>query len=357
MHAIDFLNSDVLDLPKTRTEVDFEKYVSQVLDAYLAELEKVRPTDFISKNVAAKMELVTKVCAKLKEAINQFLRGYPFRAYQCIESAINELGAHFNQFFPQKDMTKELRSLYRMCTDTSKSVSRGRVFHCPFELRHRVGTQRYSIPGLPCLYFGGSSLVCWRELREPSMGEVHISRFGVVEGTELNIVNLAYRPALMAAMISSNLKEVNAEGGLSALAISYAACWPILAVCAVRRLHDGPFAPEYIVPQMLLQWVCDTKQYHGIRFFSTRTEEFFDDPKTGVNYVFPARTTPGSGYCAELSKMFQLTDPLSWNDAVSARATGIAVPRYKIRGNPIAEHEKNFGHVESVLDALNLKSV
>src|SRR4030095_1031736 len=254
MHVIEFLKSDVLDLPKSRKEVDFEQYVSQILDAYVVELVKVRPTDFISKNVAAKMELFTIVCTKIKEAINQFLRGYPFRAYQCLENAIDNLGAHFNQFFPPKDMAKELRSLYRMCSDPSNLVGRGRLFHCPFELRHLVGTQRYSIPGLPCLYFCGSSFVCWRELREPPMRQVHISRFGVADAVELNVVNLAYRPALMAAMVYANLKEVNAEGGLSALAVSFAACWPILAVCAGRRVHDGTFAPEYIVPQMLFEW-------------------------------------------------------------------------------------------------------
>jgi hypothetical protein len=357
MHAVELLNSDILDLPKARTDLDFERYVAAMLDAYLGELSKVRPLDFISQNIRLKHGLVEEVIGDIKLAINQYLRGYPYRAYELLARLINKLGAHFNQFFPPKDVAKELSSLYRMCTNKAASVGRDRLFHCPFELRHRVGTQRYSIPGLPCLYFGGSSFICWREIREPSKGEVHISRFAVTEGTELKVVNLAYRPALMAAMVNANLPEVNKEGQLSALAISYVTCWPLLAVCAIRRLHDGPFAPEYIVPQMLLQWISDTKAFHGIRFFSTRTEEFFDDPKTGVNYVFPARTTPANGYCDELRKIFKLTAPIGWNDATRQEAKLIALPRYKIRQNPIAELESTYGHVESVLDSLDLDFV
>ncbi len=357
MHVIDLLNSDVLDLPKTRDDDDFEKYVSNLLGAYLLELERVEPDDFISKNVRAKHALAEAVCADLKESVHHFLRGHPYPAYTSLTRATDKLGAHLDRFFPQKDMSKELRSLYRMCVSAEKSVSRKRLFHCPFELRHHVGTQRYSIPGLPCLYLGGSSLVCWREIREPAFEGVWISRFGVAHGVELRVVNLAYRPALMAAMVNANLQEVNRESGLSALVISYAACWPLMAVCAIRRLHDGPFAPEYMIPQMLLQWICDSKKFDGIRFFSTRTEEFFDDPKSGVNYVFPARTTPAKGFCSELTAMFVLSEPTRWNDALGTTPTAIVAARYKIRGNPDVELEKDFGRVESVLDSLPLDSV
>jgi hypothetical protein len=358
VHAIDFLASPVLELPKTRDDSDFERYIAQMLEGYLAELNNVRPDDFISQHLRATYGLAEVVCAGLRDSINRFLRGYPFRAYEALTETISNLGAHFDQFFPAKDVAGELKSLYRMCADSSAGVGKGRLFHCPFELRHKVGTQRYSIPGLPCLYFGGSTLVCWREIREPSFGEIHVSRFGVADGVQLNVVNLAYRPTLMAAMLQANLSKANQKGSVADFVISYAACWPLMAVCAIRRLHDGSFAPEYTVPQMLLQWVSDTKKYHGIRFFSTRTEEYFDDPKTGANYVFPARTTPASGVCTELATMFELTEPLRWDDARARPATGVvATPRYKIRGNPIPELERDFGHVESVLESLPLSFV
>ena len=41
------------------------------------------------------------------------------------------------------------------------------MFHIKYELRGKVQTQRCSFPGLPCLYLGCSSYVCWLELNRP----------------------------------------------------------------------------------------------------------------------------------------------------------------------------------------------
>lgn len=32
----------------------------------------------------------------------------------------------------------------------------------------------------------------------------------------------------------------------------------------------GPFVPEFIIPQLLLQWVAQEEQIDGIRYFSVR---------------------------------------------------------------------------------------
>ncbi len=55
--------------------------------------------------------------------------------------------------------------------------------------------------------------------------------------------------------------------------------------------------------------------------------------------------------------MFNLTEPLRWDDALARAATAILPPRYKIRGSPVTEFEKTFGHVESVLESLPLDYV
>lgn len=353
MHAIDFLNSDVLDLPKTRDDADIQRYVAHILDAYLLELGRVQPIDSVSRNIRSKYGLAETVIADLKTCLQQGIEKDSEGAYQTLVDAISKLGAHFNQFFPSTDISRELRFLYRMAYVAEGPVGKERLFHCPFDKRQAIQPQRYSVGGLPCLYFGGSSYLCWKEIREPDKDRVFISRFEVAPNIALRVVNLAYRPALMAAMVNSNLDEVNREEGLGALAISYAACWPLMAVCAIRRPEDDSDAFEYIVPQLLLRWVVATRQYDGIRFFSTRITDFFDDPKTSANYVFPAKTNPSSGYCTELARMFKLTDPIRWPDAVAGMPQMLATSiRYKERGNPIADLETEFGRAESVLDDL-----
>jgi hypothetical protein len=90
----------------------------------------------------------------------------------------------------------------------------------------------------------------------------------------------------------------------------YILAWPLIVACSIKTGNkDSSFHPQYLVPQMLLQWVCDEQKVDGIRYFSTRT------PRGGFpyyNFAFPARVIKSEGRCAHLQKKFTLTDPISW---------------------------------------------
>jgi hypothetical protein len=74
----------------------------------------------------------------------------------------------------------------------------------------------------------------------------------------------------------------------------------------------GPFVPEYILPQILLQWVIQQPNLDGIRYFSARS------PSKGLqflghsNSVFPVREVAPEGQCAYLKEKFTLTEPILW---------------------------------------------
>ncbi len=293
MNAIQFFKSPVLDLPKTRND-DIQRYASRMFDDYLAELSRVDDPEFISTNVRGKYELAREVSTDLKTLLDQHFGGDKDGAYATLKKVTGALGKHFEQFLPPDEKSRELHSLYRMAVETKYVADRKRLFHPPFDHPEWITSQRYSVEGLPCLYFGGSSYLCWRELREPAEDHLYISRFMVAPDVELRVVNLAYRPDLIARYIA-NMPDAHRVSGLSALIIAYAAIWPIMSLCALKRPQDDNEFKEYVVPQMLLKWVVETKQFDGIRYFSTRTDEIFDDPKATVNYVFPARTRPAAG--------------------------------------------------------------
>ena len=92
--------------------------------------------------------------------------------------------------------------------------------------------------------------------------------------------------------------------------------------------------------------------HHGIRYFSTHYSEYPDDPKTYMNYVFPARTNPTAGYCTDLCELFELTDPVSWPQAKAAPAAGVKRPRYKTREILDDALEAEFGRAEDGLLSL-----
>lgn len=46
--------------------------------------------------------------------------------------------------------------------------------------------------------------------------------------------------------------------------------WPLIAACSIKVKHrEDSFKPEYIVPQLLLQWIRNNQEIDGIRFSST----------------------------------------------------------------------------------------
>ncbi len=62
------------------------------------------------------------------------------------------------------------------------------MLHIPFCNRELVSTQRFSVPGVPCLYLGTTSYVCWLEMDKPQDNIFNVSAFELPEN--LNILNL-----------------------------------------------------------------------------------------------------------------------------------------------------------------------
>ena len=101
---------------------------------------------------------------------------------------------------------------------------------------------------------------------------------------------------------------------------SYLLWYPLIASCSyIRTDKKDPFAAEYIIPQLLMQWVrneiCikendDYDELVGIRYFSCASVKASD---MGFNYVFPTSGNPISAnlpYCSVLAKSFRLTNPV-----------------------------------------------
>ena len=113
----------------------------------------------------------------------------------------------------------------------------------------------------------------------------------------------------------SAMGQRDANPHLEQFIIDYAACWPLIAASSIKVRHDGkPFIHEYIVPQMILQWLMGQDECEGIRYFSTRFLPDEDSVRRVANYVFPALhgAGPQTGYSARLKDCFELSDPVLW---------------------------------------------
>ncbi len=111
---------------------------------------------------------------KILEIIEKYFNGHSGKAYDEFKNLLDSSDCNIcgliscpvdkdHVYFP-------FSNLYRLrSTDEDLSDNPLGLFHVPYSLRERIGTERYSIPGFPCLYLGGSIGLCWHECNQPSL--------------------------------------------------------------------------------------------------------------------------------------------------------------------------------------------
>ena len=95
----------------------------------------------------------------------------------------------------------------------------------------------------------------------------------------------------------------------------YFMTWSLIAACSIKVKHrNAPFKPEYIIPQLLLEWVTQEPTVHGIRYNSIQTTHQQNSVLEGdfSNLVIPVKENAKSGYCTQLIKLFRISEPVSW---------------------------------------------
>ena len=166
----------------------------------------------------------------------------------------------------------------------------GDIFHVPFELRHNIDSNRYSIPGYPTLYLSNSIFLAYKELGEPDYNNLYVSKFYHIKysnhsGTLLDMTN---KPLYDTVEFK----------------FKFLARWILTMACSVKvGFPDSPFKPEYILPQIIFQWVKNNiniglRKVIGVKYSSTK----IIDSKEGFyggfyNTAIPIHHSNKNGYC------------------------------------------------------------
>jgi hypothetical protein len=183
MNLTEFFQSPIASLPGAGFEASdktFDRFLTERFTSYVSqirELDDAENSGICSKVIASITE-IDHLSSCVAEATRQYLEGYPHLAYQAIvkslqiaelEKMISEISS-FDPAAPSPSFDFFLEAtlhptLYRMrenkALTASGQIDRKQIFHVPFEKRRLVQNQRYSIAGLPCLYFGSSLWICW----------------------------------------------------------------------------------------------------------------------------------------------------------------------------------------------------
>ena len=120
------------------------------------------------------------------------------------------------------------------------------MFHIPFELRYKVSDQRFSYPGLPCLYFGESVEVCCAEL-DCWNDDLNVAEYKANLSAPCNVFDLYFFESYcFDSLTHSQFKQ-------------FLLLWPLVACCSFRfsNSKEMRYRQDYIIPQFLLEIIID----------------------------------------------------------------------------------------------------
>lgn len=96
MDIIDFFNDDILELPKQRFDGDFEDYLQNIFDAYLAWASQLTGNNRVVQGVNATMPQITALCQEVRAAVAAYLEGFPHGAYEHLSRGIQAIRPHLD---------------------------------------------------------------------------------------------------------------------------------------------------------------------------------------------------------------------------------------------------------------------
>ncbi|ECU8051288.1 hypothetical protein A8D40_002403 [Salmonella enterica subsp. enterica serovar Barranquilla] len=289
------------------------------LKEYLTNNDKI-----LAHRVRSRLKVIQSLQDGIINCLECFLTGDIKSAYDCFELMLKPqfISRHIkNICIPLTEMCNSQRPLFRVRKSDRPLSTRKDIFHIPFNQRHLVRAQRYSVAGLPCLYLGTSLYICWREMDKPDFDKLYISSFITdKEDDKSLLLNLSadflYKTRLF-------LKRKNApkpiEKYSTSTMLSYLALWPLILACNYLKKHnDASFIQEYIIPNLLMQWISrdiNNNNIIGIAYRSTKLPANTDSRK-GINVVLPPKARyediKGYDFCPVLSDKFKFTPPVSW---------------------------------------------
>jgi hypothetical protein len=316
------LNNEIFDFP-LRPASYFPEYIYNTISKYINLLESI--DDEYQGLILKNLDNIKKSCLATIEITDSVFKGNTANAYSQFSTLIENLEQYL--LYPNNNVIKQNPSyLFKARRYMENDFNLTDMFHVPFEKRYTINSSRFSLPGVPCLYLSNSIYTCWEELDRPSFSQMAVSRYEM-KGKNFKFLDLDNKIVFLRSSFSIRNKENKSQipeeqivsleklfiYGLTRFINSY----PLVCACYVKVFNKGAhFKPEYIFPQMLMQWIMTKEDIDGIKYFSTKVNQSsysLHNLEGFTNFAIPVRSVEKSGHCKILSKSFGLTEPITWD--------------------------------------------
>lgn len=330
------MSNPQLFLPKRWDGRNFEEELNSLFSIYLHEIISLREQAMNHPGISNDgYHEILSICSAIKECVHAYHCGFPTQAYSILESTMEQLMYTPLDIYQKTGQLEELQDdslfLYRVRkTNGGAKYSRKEIFHVPANHRSLVSTCRYSIAGYPSLYLSTSLDLAVEEIGA-SANQCIASRFKLnrsLSSIDLTVLELGIKPQDFISSEENN-RDRNQRLYSSSISLNspyvrnaYLKWYPVIAACSfIRANRSTPFASEYIVPQLLMQWIrinTHRNRLMGLRYFSCASMKASD---AGFDYVFPTSNWDYEGnYCTVLRDAFQVTEPVYIKDYTNSRS-------------------------------------
>jgi hypothetical protein len=247
------------------------------------------------------IDKINKLNKVIIETVKLYYKGKILKASDLLFTELDKL--LFDDIKSISSINKNT-SYYRCRKDEGRHFKASDLFHIAFQERHIVSTNRYSVPGFPALYLGDTTYVCWEEFNKFRIRDLWFTRLENQNNLEIFQIQRIEDFLL-------ELESVNPDLKLTFL-LRYLITFPLSLACTIRVKHtNGSFKPEYIISQMLSEYVSMKDEIDGIKFPSTKVNYSSLEKTKAYNYVFPVKNISDFGYCPRLTSLFFTTEPTS----------------------------------------------
>ena len=279
-------------LLEPKEEKNFSLHMQSLLRGYLEAFMDIDDSCF-KEGAIGKANLkgrIQEVCQSIVECLNLYSRA---KLDDCISKMRDIL--NLDVFCTYVLDTDSVWYRSRMVDGKERVLKAKDMFHVPFELVRKIGNNRFSISGYPCLYLSNTIWACWEEMKEPGMEDFCTSLLKPTREIELLDLRLPI------ADYNQEMEKV-----LCSL--------PLIIACSIEvEYPDDPFKPEYAIPQIVMLALVNHPRFQVCSFTSTKKIDNFDWPDDLLtNVAMPVRCVSETGLCPKLSDCFLITDSINY---------------------------------------------
>ena len=203
------------------------------------------------------------------------------------------------------------------------------LFHIPFDKRSLMSNERFSLSGFPCLYLSTMLPLAWQECKYPS--KYYYSEYQYKWNQNSESSTDAQNELMLLSLYSPQeikiwgaaTKYNNFEFWLEAVS-RYLEMYPLVLACSfINQSGNTPFKQEYIIPQMLMQWVQrHYESIQGVSYFTCADLSNMPNRWCAYNIAIPAlKPFDEKGYSRRLRDKFCWSQPQYYESPFADEAT------------------------------------